>query len=139
MKWFFISLFLLPLGAFSQKVILQINERQELVSYRKTSLDSVLANPDATFPPDTVNTCFVFNLNDKTSNYYVEGKFLSVLPIETFFNETGELVVKILQEGLDYGLLLNTDDQHPTAYWFWFEEDKTTVKKMTRFQFIKPG
>ena len=139
MKWVNIFVILLPFCLLSQKVVLQVYERQELVSYRKTSLDSVLANPDATFPPDIVNTCFVLNLNDKTSNYYVEGKFWSVLPIETFFNETGELVVKILQEGLDYGLLLNTDDQHPTAYWFWFEEDKTTVKKMTRFQFIKPG
>ena len=139
MKWVIIFAVLLPWGAFSQKVILQIYERQKLVSYRKTSLDSVLANPDEPYEAESVDVRYVLDLDEKTSSYFVGGEMASVLPINTYFNETGELVVKILEAGFDYGLLLNTDEQYPTAYWFWFEEDKTTVKKMTRFQFIKPG
>jgi len=139
MKWVNIFVILLPFCLLSQKVVLQVYERQELVSYRKTSLDSVLANPDEPYEAESVDVRYVLDLDEKTSSYFVGGEMASVLPINTYFNETGELVVKILEAGFDYGLLLNTDEQYPTAYWFWFEEDKTTVKKMTRFQFIKPG
>ena len=137
MKWLIIFAVLLPLGVFSQKVILQINERQELVSYRKTSLDSVLTNPDLPHPTETVDVRYVLDLDEKTSSYFVGGALTSVLPIDTYFNETGGLVVKILEDGFDYGLVLRTDEGNPSALWYWCTEDMTMVKKMVNFEFIK--
>ena len=137
MKWLIIFAVLLPLGVFSQKVILQINERQEFVSYRETSLDSVLANPDLPYPAESVDVRYVLDLDEKTSSYFVGGALTSVLPIDTYFNETGGLVVKILEDGFDYGLVLRTDEGNPSALWYWCTEDMTMVKKMVNFEFIK--
>ena len=137
MKWLIIFAVLLPLGVFSQKVILQINERQELVSYRETSLDSVLANPDLPYPVESVDVRYVLDLDEKTSSYFVGGALTSVLPIDTYFNETGGLVVKILEDGFDYGLVLHTEESNPSALWYWCTEDMTMVKKMVNFEFIK--
>jgi hypothetical protein len=124
---------------FSQKVVLQIYERQELVSYRKTSIDSVLTNPDLPHPTETVDVRYILNLDDKTSSYYVDGEMTSVLPIETVFNETGGLVVRILEEGFDYGLVLHTEENNPSAIWYWYTDGMTTIKKMISFEFIKNG
>lgn len=137
MKWLIIFAVLLPLGVFSQKVILQINEHQELVSYRETSLDSVLANPDLPYPVESVDVRYVLDLDEKTSSYFVGGALTSVLPIDTYFNETGGLVVKILEDGFDYGLLIHTDEGSPSAMWYWYAQGMTTVKKMVNFEFIK--
>jgi len=137
MKWLIIFAVLLPLGVFSQKVILQINERQEFVSYRETSLDSVLANPDLPYPAESVDVRYVLDLDEKTSSYFVGGALTSVLPIDTYFNETGGLVVKILEDGFDYGLVLHTEESNPSALWYWCTEDMTMVKKMVNFEFIK--
>jgi len=136
-KCLLIFLVLLPSGVFSQKVVLQIYEHQELVSYRQTSIDSVLTNPDLPYPTETVDVRYILNLDDKTSSYYVDGELTSVLPIETYFNETGGLVVKILEDGFDYGLVLRTEEGNPSALWYWCTEDMTTVKKMVNFEFIK--
>ena len=139
MKCLLIFLVLLPSGVFSQKVVLQIYEHQELVSYRQTSIDSVLTNPDLPYPTETVDVRYILNLDDKTSSYYVDGELTSVLPIETYFNETGGLVVKILEDGFDYGLVLRTEEGNPSAIWYWYTDGMTTVKKMVNFEFIKNG
>jgi len=128
---------LVPFSLEAQKIILQIHERQEFVSYRKTSLDSVLANPDAPSEAETVDVRYILDLDEKTSSYFVGGEMVSVLPIETYFNETGGLVVKILEDGFDYGLVLRTEEGNPSALWYWCTEDMTTVKKMVNFEFIK--
>ncbi|NBO59391.1 MAG: hypothetical protein EBU82_00305 [Flavobacteriia bacterium] len=70
MKTILISLVILHcLPAFSQKIILEVYERQEMRCFRKTTLDSVLSLPDAVYETDTVAARYVIDLDEKTSSY----------------------------------------------------------------------
>jgi len=43
--------------------------------------------------------------------------------------------VPILEDDFDYGLFLNPIEEN--ALWYWYDEDMTTVKKITQFPFLK--
>jgi hypothetical protein len=44
-----------------------------------------------------------------------------------------------MEEGFDYGLLVQTDYQNESVTWFWFTEYSTTVKNITKFKFENPS
>ena len=70
MKTVIISLiFVHCLPAFSQKIILEVYERQEMSCFRKTTQYSVLSLPDAVYETDPVDTRYVIDLDEKTSTY----------------------------------------------------------------------
>ncbi|MFM7388681.1 MAG: hypothetical protein ACKO5L_11045 [Bacteroidota bacterium] len=138
MKTLLIFLVLLQcLPANSQKIVLEVYERQEMSCFRKTTLDSVLLLPDAVYAIDTVDARYVIDLDEKTSTYtrFNNPNFISVLPIA--FEQHGKemIQVHILEDGFDYGLFLNPIEEN--ALWYWYDEDMTTVKKITQFRFVK--
>ena len=63
MKNLFVSFLLLfvSLVSFSQKLIVELYEKQDFVSYRKTTIDSVLMSPDYIFEIDNSKTKYVFD------------------------------------------------------------------------------
>jgi hypothetical protein len=124
--------------SFSQKLIVELYEKQDFVSYRNTTVDSVLMNPDYIFEIDNSKTKYVFDLNEKTSSFYREDEIVSVLPIS--FEKISEdlLQVQILQEGLNYGLLINMDPTNESVTWYCFFEFSTTIMKANRFKIFKP-
>ncbi len=123
--------------SFSQKIVIEIFERQEMVSFRSTTLDSVLMSPDILRDPDPTKTTYVIDLNDETSSYYVNDEFLSVLPIQTIRTNDGLLIVKILEEGFDYGLIIHMGQKQDNVLWYWNSVGMTTVKKTNKFNIIK--
>jgi len=138
MKTVIISLiFVHCLPAFSQKIILEVYERQEMRCFRKTTLDSVLSLFDAVFETDTVDTRYVIDLDEKTSSYtrFNYPNVISVLPIAIEQHGKEIIQVHILEDGFDYGLFLNPIKEN--ALWYWYDEDMTTVKKITQFRFVK--
>jgi hypothetical protein len=128
---------LLSTLSFSQKLVIEIFERQELVSYRKTTLDSVIMNPDVVSDIEVTKTTYIIDLNENTSSYFVDGEFLSVLPVDVVRAGDGVFVVKILEEGFDYGLIVHIGDDGDNVLWYWNDEQMTTVKKMTKFNIVK--
>ena len=136
MKTLFLTFgLLLSTLSFSQKIIIHVFERQEMVCERKTTLDSVYSSPDYSYDVDSTYTRYVLDLDEKTSTYFVNDVEKSVLPIE--YEDFGDDVLKvsILEDGFDYGLLVNTKDE--SVMWFWFTDYRTTVKKISKCRFEK--
>jgi len=136
MKTLFLTFgILLSTLSFSQKIIIHVFERQEMVCERKTTLDSVYSSPDYRYDIDSTYIRYVLDLNEKTSTYFVNDVEKSVLSIE--YENFGDDVLKvsILEDGFDYGLLVNVKDE--TVMWFWFTDYTTTVKKISKCRFEK--
>ena len=123
--------------SFSQKLVIEIFERQEFVSYRNTTLDSVIMNPNVVSDLEVTKTTYVIDLNENTSSYFVGGEFLSVLPVDVVRDGDGLFVIKILEEGFDYGLIVHIGNNGDSVLWYWNAEQMTTVKKMTKFNIVK--
>jgi len=120
---------------FSQKIIIHVFERQEMVTYHKTTLDSVITNPDYVNEINNEQTKYVLDLNQKTSTYSYDGSEISVLPIEYENYGDNTLKVKILEGDFNYGLIINTKDE--TVLWYWFSDYQTVVKKISKCYFEK--
>jgi hypothetical protein len=136
MKTIFLTLFFFfNFLSFSQKLIIHVFEKQEMVCERKTTLDSVYSSPDYTYDIDSTYTRYVLDLDEKTSTYFVNDVEKSVLPIE--YEDFGDDVLKvsIIEGDFDYGLLVNTKDE--SVMWFWFTDYMTTVKKISKCRFEK--
>ena len=75
MKTIFLTLtFLLSFLTFSQKLIIHVFERQEMVSFSKTTIDSVLLSPDIVMDKNTDYTKYVIDLNQETSTYFLNNE-----------------------------------------------------------------
>lgn len=120
---------------FSQKIIIHVFERQEMVTYHKTTLDSVITNPDYVNEINNEQTKYVLDLNQKTSTYSYDGSEISVLPIEYENYGDNTLKVKILEGDFDYGLIINTKDE--TVLWYWLSDYQTVVKNISKCYFEK--
>lgn len=123
--------------SFSQKLIIEIFERQELTSFRNTTIDSVIINPDFVDELEVTKTTYVIDFNEKTSSYFVGEEFLSVLPIEVVKTTGSYTVIKILEEGFDYGLIIDLTYENESVLWYWNAISMTSVKKITKFNIVK--
>jgi hypothetical protein len=94
-------------------------------------------NPDVVSDLEVTKTTYVIDLNENTSSYFVDGEFLSVLPVDVVRDGDGLFVVKILEEGFDYGLIVHIGNDGDNVLWYWNSEQMTTVKKMTKFNILK--
>jgi hypothetical protein len=141
MKTLFLSFTLLfSVLSFSQKLIIDIFEKQEMVKFSNSDIDSVLLNPDIVYDIDSSNrTTFVIDFYSNTSTYFVNGVYINDFPVETSRVNDDILIVKILEEYYDYGLIINTNQKTESVTWFWFSENRTTIKVMTKFIIQKPS
>jgi len=138
MKTFLLTFgLLLSLFSFSQKLVIEIFERQELISYRNTTLDSVIMSPDVVSDLEVTKTTYVIDLDEKTSSYFVGEELLSVLPVDVIRGGDGLFVVKILEKGFDYGLIVHIGNDGDNVLWYWNADQMTTVKKMIKFNIVK--
>jgi len=78
-------------------------------------------------------------LDENTSSFYKNGKLTSVLPINvTKINQT-QLQIHILEEGFDYGLIVNTDIKNESVTRYVFYSSLTEINVMTNFEIVKPS
>jgi hypothetical protein len=124
---------------FAQTLVVELYEKQDFVAYRNTSIDSTLMRPDYLSEIDRSKTKYVFDLTKKTSTFYREDEFASILPIAFEKISDNLLQVQILQEGLHYGLLINLDPAQESVLWYGFSEFTTTVMKAHQFKLLKCG
>ena len=140
MKTLFLMLiFLLSFFSFGQKIIIHVFERQEMVSYSNSVIDSVLEYPDVVMGINFDHIKYVIDLSHETSTYYVGDIRISDLPIKCQKFSNNLLKINILEEGFDYGLLINTDYDNEKVTWFWFDTFTTTVKVFKKFIIEKPS
>ena len=140
MKTLFLTpFFLLSFFSFGQKIIIHVFERQELISYTKTSIDFVISYPDITYEIDTSYRKYIIDLSDETSSYFIDGENVNILPIKSTNLGDGYLKVNILENGFDYGLMINTNYDNESVTWFWFDTFTTTVKIFKKFVIEKPS
>jgi len=140
MKTLSLTLFLfIGLISFSQKLIIHVFEKEELVCLRKTTIDSVLSTPDISYGVDDTYIKYVIDFDNETSTYFVNGVESSELPIKCTDLGDGILMVNILELGFDYGLVINTNLSNESVVWFWFDGNATTVKRITQFNIEKPS
>lgn len=118
---------------FSQKIIIHVFEKQELYSDSRTTIDSVILNPDTTYELDTTYRKYIIDLGEKTSSYFVRGNSVSILPINYIELDNKLIKVNIIEGDFDYGLIINTDYEKESVTWFWFTEYDTTIKLFTKF------
>ena len=136
---FLILTFLFSFLSFSQKLIIHVFERQEMISLSKTSIDSVISNPDIVYDVDQSYTIFNIDLDNEISSYFVDGVKVNELPIKCVDLGDGILKINVLEDGFDYGLIVNTNIKSESVTWFWFESDMTTVKVISKFLIEKPS
>ena len=136
---FLILTFLFSFLSFSQKLIIHVFERQEMISLSKTSIDSVISNPDILYDVDHTYTTFNIDLDNEMSSYFVDGVKVNELPIKCVDLGDGVLKINVLEDGFDYGLIVNTNIRNESVTWFWFESDMTTVKVISKFLIEKPS
>jgi hypothetical protein len=125
-------------NAFSQKLIIHVFSKTELVSFRTTTIDSVLSNPDFDHGIDTTHTNYVIDFKQKTSTYFVNNIQIDISPVKISKINDDVLVIKILEGGFDYGLVVNTNLKNESVTWFWFDAMATTVKRIDQFRIEKP-
>ena len=138
MKTIFLTLGLLMTSlSFGQKIIIHVFEKQEMVSYRKTTLDSVLINPDYVGDINYNHTRYILDLNEMTSTYSSDSSEVNVLPIKYVRCGNNVLKINIIEDGFDYGLMVDTKEE--SVLWYWVSDYQTMVKKITRCYFEKPS
>ena len=125
--------------SFSQKLIIHVFEKQEMISFHRTSADSVLIKPDLIYDVNSDYTKYIIDLGNETSTYFIDGVEISSLPIKFVNLGNGSLKINILEKSFDYGLIVNTNYGSENVIWFWFTDNSTTVKNITKFNIEKPS
>jgi len=140
MKTIFLTLFFFfNFLSFSQKLIIHVFEKQEMISFHRTSVDSVLMKPDLIYDVNSNYTKYIIDLGNETSTYFIDGVEISSLPIKFVNLGNGSLKINILEKSFDYGLIVNTNYGSENVIWFWFTDNSTTVKNITKFNIEKPS
>ena len=140
MKTIFLTLFFFfNFLSFSQRLIIHVFEKQEMISFHRTSADSVLIKPDLIYDVNSDYTKYIIDLGNETSTYFIDGVEISSLPIKFVNLGNGSLKINILEKSFDYGLIVNTNYGSENVIWFWFTDNSTTVKNITKFNIEKPS
>ena len=108
MKTIFLTLVLfLNFFSFGQKIIVHVFERQEMVCFRKTSIDSVLTNPDQVYELDIDQTTYQLDLNDETFGARPIKRAIQD-KIEDLISE--KILMMEIEENKDYQLKVDNDE-----------------------------
>lgn len=125
--------------SFSQKLIIKIQESNTFYSYSESKNLKVLLENSSLVSNDVVNTQYVIDFDEKTSSFYRNGKLVSVLPINIIKLNQTQFQIEILEEGFDYGLIVNTDIKNESVTRYVFYSSLTEINVMTNFEIVKPS
>ena len=137
MKKLFVSLvfFTLYFLSFSQTFVIEGFEHQEIISFRNTTVDSVLINPDLVTDVNTTKLTFVVDLDNKTCRCYVSDEYLSSCPLTIVQNDDKIIIVKLIDEDNDCGIILCEDKK--TFLTYWNQDGMTSVRKFNKLSISK--
>ena len=133
--FFIVVLFVVTLVN-SQILRIRVYETVEYVNYNPIG---VLTATSTVTEPVNINqgNCeYVIDLTNKTDKFFRDG----VLEAETdisFVNEGSLFIINFLYEGLDVGVVVNTDIKDETFDWFSKSGDFYDIAKATNFEIVK--
>jgi len=137
MKNLFVSFLLsiVSFVSFSQTFVIEGFEHQEIISFKNTTVDSVLMNPDLVTDVNTTKLTFVVDLDNKTCRCYVSDEYLNSCSLTIVQNDDKIIIVKLIDEDNDCGIVLCEDKK--TFLTYWNQDGMTTIRKMIKLNISK--
>lgn len=137
MKNLFVSFFLsiVSFVSFSQTFVIEGFEHQEIISFKNTTVDSVLMNPDLVTEVNTTKLTFVVDLDNKTCRCYVSDEYLNSCSLTIVQNDDKIIIVKLIDEDNDCGIVLCENKK--TFLTYWNQDGMTTIRKMIKLNISK--
>jgi hypothetical protein len=111
MKNLFVVLFLSVVSfvSFSQKFVIEGFEHQELISFKNTTIDSVLENPDLVNDVNVTKLTFVIDLDNQICRGYVSDELVFDLKMLITENNSDILIVKLIDGDSDSGIVIKNN------------------------------
>jgi hypothetical protein len=149
MKKLVILLVLLVLAAkaFSQTITIDVKEAQSYIDIGQTDFQSVLDEPDWEDFPRTTNCRYVIDLQDSTSTFYRDGKFVSEVKIDytevspgKYVMTTYDTAVESHRSSISAQMVLDTNEKTEEFLYSYYDfmDDKTYVDILTKFTIVRP-
>jgi hypothetical protein len=137
MKNLFVSLLLSVISfiSFCQKFVIEVFEHQEMISFRNTTVDSVLMNPDLINDLNNKKLTFVIDLDNKTCRSYVLDEYFSSCPLSIIQNDDKTIIIKLIDKDNDCGIILCEDKK--TFLTYWNQDGMTSIRKMIKLNISK--
>lgn len=132
----FIFSIILSVTSFSQVMIIQVNEVQSFVGFSNQTLSEVMDQPFEYGSVEKKDCRYILNLNQKTVEFYRDGDLVSEGPL-MIQSKNGIQIVNFLNDGFDYGLIINPDITNESVTLFQYYEDKVEYMNFTDFEIVK--
>lgn len=134
-----LSLFLLVLTTgIAQSIVIQVNEVQSFFGDPTWKLERVLRDPYYHDAPVYKDCRYVVDFNDSIVTFYRDGELIDEGPVQ-IITKDGVSIIKILEEGFDFGLVLDLRAESESALLYQVNSDVIECMRFTRFQIIKPA
>lgn len=132
-------LFLLTLKTgLAQSIVIQVDEVQSFFGDPAWKLERVLRDPYYHDAPVHKDCRYVINFNDSTVSFYRNGEMIDGGPAQ-IITKDGVSIIRILEEGFDFGLVLDLRAESESALLYQVNSDVIECMRFTRFQIIKPA
>lgn len=120
----------------AQVVAIQVNEVQSFFGDPTWKLDRILRDPYYSNDPIKKDCRYVIDFNESTVAFYRNGEMIDIGPAQ-ILTVDGVSIIKILEEGFDFGLVVNLSLQKESIFLYQIYEDSIECMKFTEFQIIK--
>ena len=122
--------------SFSQKIIVEVQEKQKMSSPEKVTLDEILNDPYVIFYPEPCDKKVVIDLSDSIVEVYENGKFIGSDSITYIENSNSIYTIQIKDNA---ALVLNLEEGNESALIYVYDSlaNGTRVSKYTKFYFVK--
>lgn len=139
MKNLFVSFLLSVVSfvSFSQSFVIEGFEHQELISFRNTTVDSVLMNPDLVNDVNFTKYTLVVDLNNQICRGYVLDELVFDLKMLVIEDNTEILSVKLIDGDSDSGIVINKNKKNINISLYWNGSNMTSVTRLNKFNISK--
>jgi hypothetical protein len=133
--FFIISLFIVNLIN-SQIIRIKVYETIEFTTYDTLGILSAVSKINGEFNSKQTNCEYVIDLTNNTDMFFRNGILETEADI-TFINEGSLFIINFLYEGIDIGVIINTDISNESFDWFSKNGDFYDISKAAKFEIIK--
>jgi hypothetical protein len=139
MKNLFVSFLLsfVSFVSFCQTFVIEGFEHQELISFRNTTVDSVLMNPDLVNDVNFTKYTLVVDLNNQICRGYVLDELVFDLKMLVIEDNTEILSVKLIDGDSDSGIVINKNKKNQNVSLYWNGSNMTSVTRLNKFNISK--
>lgn len=127
---------LLTFNFFSQQVVIQVDEVQSYFG-DTTSTMAEIFEKKYNLEPQHKNCRYIIDFRNKEVSFFRDGELIDHGSIKVGY-ENEYTVVEFLNDGFNYGLILNLDIHNELVVLYQIDDDKVEYMNFTRFQILKP-